>query len=196
MVVYLNEQKTHTLSAAAVAADEYVLIHQSVFPSLPQTSVTLPPTSPSMPPSQKNAGKCFYCHKPSYVIANCLSPKIKEQAWTPTSLRPKKWVLSTWGLLILVTLNVSLNVLNPFCSMVMCHPYKRLPVCILMDTACSQSVILSLVLPVSEQSACGFNTELCGVDMGRVLKPVHMVHITFPLISGHFPVAISWDYLS
>ena len=34
IVVYLNEQKVNSLSAAAVLADEYVLTHTSVFPSV------------------------------------------------------------------------------------------------------------------------------------------------------------------
>lgn len=65
------------------------------------------------------------------------------------------------------------------------------PVRILWDTACSQSVILSSVLPFSEQSACGFNIEVRGVEMGHVLKPVHNVYLVSELVTQCFPIAIS-----
>lgn len=62
---------------------------------------------------------------------------------------------------------------------------------ILRDTACSQSVMLSSVLPFSEQSACSYNTELRGVEMGCILRPVHCVNIESELVTGFFSVAIS-----
>lgn len=34
VVIYLNEQKVKMLSAAAVLADEYMLTHRTVFPSV------------------------------------------------------------------------------------------------------------------------------------------------------------------
>lgn len=68
---------------------------------------------------------------------------------------------------------------------------RQRPVRILWDSACSQSVILSSVLPFSEQSACGFNIEVRGVEMGRVLKPVHNVYLVSELVTGCYPIAIS-----
>lgn len=70
-------------------------------------------------------------------------------------------------------------------------PDDRCSVHILRDAACSHSVILSSVLPFSEKSTYGYNTEPCGDEMGHVLKPVHNVHITSKLVNGCFPVAIS-----
>lgn len=67
----------------------------------------------------------------------------------------------------------------------------RWSVHILRDAAFSHSVILSSVLPFSEKSTYGYNTEPCGDEMGHVLKPVHNVHITSKLVNGCFPVAIS-----
>ena len=44
IVVYLNEQKVNSLSPAAVLADEYVLAHKTVFPSV---SVKKPQYNPA-----------------------------------------------------------------------------------------------------------------------------------------------------
>lgn len=70
-------------------------------------------------------------------------------------------------------------------------PDDQCSVHILRDAACSHAVILSSVLPISEKSTYGYNTEQCGDEMGHVLKPVHNVHITSKLVNGCFPVAIS-----
>lgn len=39
--------------------------------------------------------------------------------------------------------------------------------------------------------AFGYNMELCGVEMGWLLKPVHNISISSKLVTGIFPVAIS-----
>lgn len=70
-------------------------------------------------------------------------------------------------------------------------PDDQCSVHILRDAACSHSVILSSVLPFSEKSTYGYNTEPCDDEMGHGLKPVHNVHITSKLVNGCFPVAIS-----
>lgn len=58
-----------------------------------------------------------------------------------------------------------------------CDPADQRPVRILRDTACSQTVILSSVLPFSNQSTCGYGSVLRGVEMGYLLRPVHRVYV-------------------
>jgi len=64
------------------------------------------------------------------------------------------------------------------------------PVRILRDTGGSQSVIVASVLPFSEQSACGYGSTLCGIEMGYIPRPVHNVHVQSKLVAGFFPVAV------
>lgn len=63
MMVYLTEQKITTLSAAAVAADEYALTHKTAFPSLPGTTAASPSSSVRNNPPSKEDRDCFYCHR-------------------------------------------------------------------------------------------------------------------------------------
>lgn len=185
------------MSAAAVAADEYVLTHKTVFPSSPRTIVNTA-SSASAPTTNhiKENRDCFYCHKLGHVIANCLALKRKEQAqFKPLQPQPKgvEFVSETFP----VSCNAEPvdDCFKPFLFdgslSLNGSTSDHRPVRILRDTACSQTVILSSVLPFSEQSACGYNSKLRGVEMGRVLKPVHNVYITSELITGLFPVVIS-----
>lgn len=87
IVVYLNEQKVSTLSAAAVLADEYVLTHKSVFPPVSAVSHLPSPPRPSKPRGLKEERECCYCHQVGHVIANCLTLKRREQS--SRSVQPK-----------------------------------------------------------------------------------------------------------
>lgn len=83
IVVYLNEQKVKSLSAAAVLADEYVLTHKSVFPSAsaekPRYTPATQPSSHQAPATTKHDRECYYCHRPGHVIAECRKLKNKMQ---------------------------------------------------------------------------------------------------------------------
>lgn len=63
------------------------------------------------------------------------------------------------------------------------------PVKILRDTGGSQSLILSDVLPLNEQSSCNASTLVQGVEMGYVPAPLHRVYVKSDLVSGFFTVA-------
>lgn len=197
LVIYLTEQKITTLSAAAIAADEYVLTHKTIFPSSPRTMVNQAPSVSAFTANPlKESRDCFYCHKSGHVIANCLALKRKEQAQSKPSQPPTKGVgFVSEPSPVFCNIEPVDDCFKPFLfeGFVSLNdsPGERRPVQILRDTACSQSVILSSVLPFSDQSSCGYSTELRGVEMGRVLKPVHNVYITSNLVNGLFPVAIS-----
>ena len=84
IVVYLNEQKVNSLSAAAVLADEYVLTQKYVFSSVFTERSRSVSTAPCTQPSHvynvtRKERECFYCHQPGHVIANCVALKRKEQ---------------------------------------------------------------------------------------------------------------------
>lgn len=80
IVVHLNKQKSNSLSAAAVLADEYVLTHKTAFPLEKPRSSSVNVGSVSKPQGlNKEERECFYCHKAGHVIADCLTLKRKEQ---------------------------------------------------------------------------------------------------------------------
>ncbi|KAK0144157.1 hypothetical protein N1851_017473 [Merluccius polli] len=199
IVVYLNEQKVSSLSCAAVLADEYVLTHKAAFG--PQTGSVADGRNSSVSIQSNNVQKgdreCFYCHKTGHVIANCLTRKHKENVRDKQVAPPK-------GIGIIKAEQNSPQMFShsdtidecfkPFTFdglvSLACDPADQRPVRILRDTACSQSVILSSVLPFSDQSACGYGSVLRGVEMGYVLRSVHRVYVQSKLITGYFPVSV------
>ncbi|KAI3355662.1 hypothetical protein L3Q82_004257 [Scortum barcoo] len=202
LVVHLNEQKVKTLSVAAVLADEYVLMHKTVFPPLSTEKRPMavnPSSAPKVTAPGKEERECYYCHKTGHVIANCLLLKRKEQQQTPPGAqRPKGIGLINSDPPILPIELCEDEAPDPcfqpfvFDGLVSLtgEPNDQKPVRILRDTGGSQSVILSDVLPFSSKSACGYSTVLSGIEMGYIPRPLHRVHVQSELISGFFPVAV------
>lgn len=62
-MVYLNEQKVNSLSPAAVLADEYLLSHKTVFPSVSVEKPRYPPAlqdnCPKLPAQRERNGSVF-----------------------------------------------------------------------------------------------------------------------------------------
>lgn len=125
----------------------------------------------------------FYCHKPGHVIANSLALKCKEQQQPPQSVQRPKGI----GLIKACVHSDLCNNETPdacfkpfiFDGLVSLNgkPADQRPVLILRDTGGSQSVILSRALLFSEQSACGYGSVLCGIEMGYIPRPVQCVHV-------------------
>ncbi|KAK0148503.1 hypothetical protein N1851_011158 [Merluccius polli] len=102
-VIYLNEQKVATLQQAATLAEEFALMHKSVFSKsdppfhrgFSQRSddarITQPRAALSGPMAER---QCFFCHKPGHLIADCISMKRKQQVPGPkpagAACRPTK----------------------------------------------------------------------------------------------------------
>lgn len=66
------------------------------------------------------------------------------------------------------------------------------PVTILRDTACSQSLILSLVLPSGLQS--DVSAVVRGIEMGFVPAPLHCIHIASSNATVFFTVGVCPDF--
>lgn len=193
IVLHLNEQRATSLATAAVLADEFVLTHKTAFPSdKPRSSLVVPKPQGL----NKDERECFYCHKAGHVIADCLTLKRKEQM--------SKNVPQLKGVGLI---NTKSNAINNDCDdekpdpcfepfilkgtvSLPDEPADQRPVCVLRDTACSQSVILARVLPFSKKSACGYGAVLHGIELGYVPRPVHYVHVKSDLVTGVFPVAV------
>ncbi|XP_027141960.1 uncharacterized protein LOC113747241 [Larimichthys crocea] len=196
IVVYLNEQKVLSLSAASILADEYVLTHKSVFQSASEKPrVSAPQTVQTRVFNKKEERDCFYCHRPGHLIANCPTLKRKEQNGSGS---PPKGV----GL-IKTEKCANSNLVSSVCPDPCFEPFlfdglvsltgksvDQCPVRILRDTGGSQSVILASVLPFSEKSSCGYSVALQGIEMGYVPQPVHKIHLESNLVTGFYPVAV------
>ncbi len=191
IVVYLNEQKVSSLSEAAVFSDEFVLTHRVVFsptkrnfPDRVRSSkdATVVPKNISSADSSENS-ECFYCHEVGHLIANCptLKRKVGRKANHSKSVALiERQVLSPQQ-------NVSLNsVVESTFEPFICDGVVSLSeaeseikhIRILRDTGAAQSFILQSVLPFSEQSSCGSNVLVQGIDLTVVKVPLHQVFST------------------
>lgn len=56
-------------------------------------------------------------------------------------------------------------------------PCEQKEISVLRDTACSQSIILKEVFPLSDDSSCGYSAVLQGIDMQYMPHPLPYVHL-------------------
>lgn len=195
IVTYLNEQKVTTLSQAATLADEYVLTHKSVF-SVPRPDKTLSsftaqnsarPKSSS--PTNKEIRECFYCHKIGHLISECLVLKRKNQQG---QMKPAAFVKT------LSELDSSENEIDagfkPFLMKglisVNGNTEEQKEIKILRDTGALHSFLISDALPLSDQTYCGSNILVQGIEMGVLTVPLHQIHLQCDLISGFVKVGV------
>ena len=61
---------------------------------------------------------------------------------------------------------------------------------ILRDTGATQSLMLDIVLPVTENSFTGANVLISGVEMGVLEVPLHEVNIKSSLINGNIVIGM------
>lgn len=196
VVVYLNEHKVTSLSQASVFADEFALTHKNVFiPARPDKTASIPVTSSNQPRPKLNSHKvkegreCFYCHKSGQLIADCLVLKRKQQGSTTKSVGFVNTVVAE-----------KLESAKPDCSYepflmegfisVSGKPTERVRVKMLRDTGTTQSFVVAGVLPFSEQTSCGSNVLVQGIEMGLVKVPLHQVHLQSELCTGFVKVGV------
>ncbi len=190
--VYLNEKKVSTLAEAAVCADEFTLTHKNVFVTSREPHYFVPCEKNKMlkSPKQAKSGEvrqCFYCHEIGHLMAMCPSLRKKNQGKSTKSV----------GFLHKVNSNSDSNidaVYDPF----ICQgtislsrlSQDAVPVTMLRDTGASQSFVLASVLPFSEESYCGSDVLIQGIELGVMKVPLHNVHIRSGLITGLVKLAV------
>ena len=67
---------------------------------------------------------------------------------------------------------------------------EKVPINILRDTGATQSLILSNVLPFSDQSSAGVSVLLQGVEMGVIRVPLHLISLHSDIVSGTVAVGL------
>ncbi len=60
----------------------------------------------------------------------------------------------------------------------------------LCDTGTTQYFVVASVLPFSEQTSCGSNVLVQGIEMGLVKVPQHQVHLQSKLCTGFVKVCV------
>lgn len=169
--LYLNEQKVSAVQQAAVLADEYALMHKTVFvkPSSDCGGLVQKDNenisdfkNKSVPLSSKTRKECSYCHKLGHIMTECHVLKRKHKQHE-SSFQPR-------GTVLVKTLSSPLSI-SPTAPDVCFRPFvfdgfmslnegvdNRKPVRILRDTGGSQSFILLDTLDFCTDSAC--NTKV------------------------------------
>ncbi|XDV49410.1 hypothetical protein PO909_018663 [Leuciscus waleckii] len=202
IVVYLNEQKVSSLSAAAVFSDEFVLTHRVVFSPTKRNFPDCVRSSKDASVVPKNVlradftenRECFYCHEVGHLISAC--PVLKRKAGKKAN--PSKSVALIERPIFSpepVSLDIAAeSAFKPFIfdGVVSFNEAdsetKR--VCMLRDTGAAQSFILESVLPFSEHSNCGSSVLVQGIDLTVVKVPLHNVYLRSGIISGNVKLAV------
>ncbi|XP_035864283.1 uncharacterized protein LOC118496498 [Sander lucioperca] len=182
--VYLNEQFTLTHKAVFNKRDT----SPREAPQKSDLSVRYD-SAPSRPRSDK---LCFFCRKSGHLVANCDAWKRKQQG---SFQKPPKGV----GLIKTFPRVQSLESLTPEVPDDCFKPFifngfvslsgkseDQRPVRIPRDTACSQSLILSDVLPLGLSSSV--SAVVRGIEMGFVPAPLYQIHVQSCLVTGFFTV--------
>ena len=144
-------------------------------------------------PRPQEERECHYCHTPGHVIADYRKRMAKEAASTPSSSTRKPFGFVK-SLLADRTSSVGLDPsYAPFIhsgSVLLDDNTAPVKILMLRDTGAAQSVILTGVLPWSEESSCGYSVLLQGIEMGQVPMPLHYVNLRSDLGSGKFKVGL------
>ena len=212
---YVDEQKVENLHQAAVLADDYALTHKPLFrqsgdrSAVRSNSYITPPgcSSSSQAPgctssdapvrrSQRfpSGPTCYYCKKKGHVMSECRALEKKNQRVEPglviaqrttdkADFRNETKKLST----------PESTALSPFVSKgLVCleGSKEKVPINILRDTGATQSLILSSVLPFSDQSSAGVSILLQGVEMGVIRVPLHLISLHSNIVSGTVAVGL------
>ncbi|XP_054605827.1 uncharacterized protein [Nothobranchius furzeri] len=162
LVLYLNEQKVSTLSAAALSADEFALTHH-----LNNETKFKRPTDGKLRAQEKQAIKsllrCFYCHQLGHIAKDCLILKRKnERRESPpreVGFLSNPHNLQSEG-------QKYDKCFTPFVSegTAALISTSAVPVKILRDSGASHSLVLKRVLPFGKNSYSGVSVLLKGLN--------------------------------
>lgn len=194
--LYLNEQKVSTVQQAAVLADEYALMHKTVFKRTGENVLSghenekIPENKMWASSSLKSRKECRYCHNLGHIMSECCTLQRKQER--QESMQPR-------GSVLVKTLPFSFIpepdpcfkpfVFDGFVSLNEGDGGRK-SVRILRDTGGSQSFILADALDFCDSTACETSTIIQGIEMGYVTVPLHRVWVTSELASGCFEVAV------
>ncbi|XP_070404034.1 uncharacterized protein [Nothobranchius furzeri] len=188
IVLYLNEQKAHTLSAAAVLADEFMLTHRIKIENRP-TNVKPQDVRQRTPgvSSGNSQPRCFYCHKLGHIVKNCLILKSKKDV----SQREVGFIAET---AFKGHVQSRDRGFDPFVFKGTVHVGENdldsVQIEILRDTGASQTLILESVLPFNVSSCTNVSVLLRGLSSDVISCPVHEVNLKSELVTGKFKVAV------
>ncbi len=214
VVIHLNEQKVNTLSEAAVIADEFVLTHKTVFPcsrqskcqffnteqaenetsNIPREIVDKARKADAKHASNKRV--CFYCLDPGHIISDRMAWKQKYTAGKFKSVAFAKAVSVPED----CSVPSKSTGYEPFLfdgSVSLCADSLGNSVSILRDTGATQSFILAdfllylgNILPFSAKTYSGTDVLVCGIELGCVRVPVHVINLKLDLVTGMVPLGV------
>ncbi|KAF7221269.1 putative LOC107384440-like protein, partial [Nothobranchius furzeri] len=191
IVLYLNEQKVTTLSAAAILADEFALTHCVKVENRVrhERHYAVKPRTPGIS-GMRSPPRSFYRHKPGHGVKDCLLLKKKKDRsdvservvafLSQTLPKSSRKMLDKTFEPFVFSGSVSLGD-NETCSV---------PVKILRDTGASQTLILNSVLPFDDTSFTNVSVLLKGLTSEVVSCPLHEINLNSELVSGRFKVAV------
>ncbi|KAG7471871.1 hypothetical protein MATL_G00102630 [Megalops atlanticus] len=204
-IVYLNEQKVTSVAQAAVLADEYVLTHKTVFSVPPHREATQPrnldrsfrslKTVHTNPSPTKDIRECFYCHEIGHLIAVCPVLQKKSQSKQSGPSTKSVGLIEATTSLPLPALDSDVDTgYNPFISTgtvsLSGKEEDQVFITILRDTGATQSFILEDVLPFSNETYCGVDVLVQGIELGTVRVPLHSLRLQSTLVSGPVKVGL------
>lgn len=133
----------------------------------------------------KEIRECFYCHKQGHIVVDC--PVLKRKQQSPKSVgfvrvnnEQSEGIPDTSYKPFLMKGFVSLTGL----------PDDQVEITMLRDTGSVQSFLLAGVIPLTEETFCGSNVIVQGIEMGFVKVPLHRVHLQSDLVSDFVKVGV------
>ena len=211
IVTHINDRNVLEISRAAVLADEYVLTHRDSYDK-PQSSLGRSFSAPRPPVTQKESGGgkesdrvCSFCKKRGHTVNYCFALNKRDKPPKAVNLLKTESSLSQSPSAPSSSLSRSHPGQSPelddvFLPFVMKGAVSltagglKVPVVILRDSAASQSVILSGVLPLSEKSSTDSAALVRGFGMQFVGIPLHTIHLDSELVTGPVIVGVSDEF--
>ncbi len=133
------------------------------------------------------ARECYYCHEFGHLIATC--PSLKKRGKT-------KFTKSV-GFIQKLDAQAGSSIdaaYDPFVCQGMISlsglDQDMVSIAMLRDTGSNQSFVLASFLPFSEESYCGSDILVQGIELGVLKVPLHNVYIRSGLVTGLVKLAV------
>ncbi|KAM7406893.1 hypothetical protein PAMA_002878 [Pampus argenteus] len=224
IVTHISDHKVLKVSEAAVLADEYVLTHRDSFyrPQSSGDRSFSAPRAPvaqkvngdasAKPGVRESAGVkdsdrvCFFCKKRGHTVNYCFALNKRGKSSKAVNLLKTESSLSQSYSTPTPSVSCSPpeqslrqldDVFLPFVmkgAVSLTSEGPKVPVVILRDSAASQSVILSGVLPLSEKSSTESAALVRGFGMQFVGIPLHTIYLDSELVTGPVVVGVSDEF--